>query len=120
MQIQLRAEQAAFVQALVAEGLFSFPEEAIEAALSLLQDQYELYRIKQAELKKLVRVGVEQADRGETAPLDMQAILAKALERTRELIAVGVRQLEAGQVVAGEEVFRKLKDKVRQRSGQSA
>jgi putative addiction module CopG family antidote len=81
MQIELTAELEAFVQQLIADGLYGSPSEAVHDALCLLKDQADLRRLKLAELKKLIAVGVEQAERGQTAPLDMAAIKARAAER---------------------------------------
>jgi Arc/MetJ-type ribon-helix-helix transcriptional regulator len=77
MEIRLAAEQEALVRELLDAGHFDSPAEAVEAALGLLKDQYELYKIKHAELKQLIAVGIEQADRGQVAPLDMEAVKAR-------------------------------------------
>jgi putative addiction module CopG family antidote len=65
LQVVLPAEQEAFLRELVEAGLFGSPDEAISAALPLLKDQYELYKIKRADLRQAVAVGIEQLDRGE-------------------------------------------------------
>jgi antitoxin ParD1/3/4 len=65
MQIHLTPELEAFVQQLVADGHFAAPDQAVETALWLLKDQYELYKVKREELRKLIAVGIEQLDRGE-------------------------------------------------------
>ena len=53
------------LQRLVDEKVVDSPDEAIAEGLYLLQDQYHLFRVKQAELEKELLVGLEQADRGE-------------------------------------------------------
>jgi antitoxin ParD1/3/4 len=54
-----------FVNELVQSGLCQSADEAVEKALYLLKDQYDLYKVKREELRKEVDVGLEQADRGE-------------------------------------------------------
>ena len=84
MQVHLPAELEAFVQQLVESGAYLTPGEVLEHALWLLKDYVDLNKIKLAELKKLIAVGVEQADRGQVAPLDIEAIKAKAAARLQQ------------------------------------
>lgn len=56
MNIDLPAEQQAFIQDLVAAGRFSSQSEAICQAVALL--------ISREQLKQKVQIGIEQADRG--------------------------------------------------------
>src|SRR5262249_22032987 len=81
MEIQLIPTQEAFVKELVDGGKFVSADEVIQHALFLLMDEYKLYKAKLEELRKEIAVGIEQADRGEVAPLDMEAIKAAARER---------------------------------------
>src|SRR5262249_44287446 len=83
MNVVLPADLEQFVNHLVESGLFLSPDDAIVHGLYLLQDQYELSKVKLEKLRKDIAVGVEQADRGEVAPLDMQALLA----RSRQILA---------------------------------
>jgi putative addiction module CopG family antidote len=84
MQIHFHREQEAFIQEVIASGLFHDPSEVVDAALWLLRDQVALYKVKHAELKQLIAVGIEQADRGQVAPLDIEAIMAKAASRLQQ------------------------------------
>jgi antitoxin ParD1/3/4 len=74
----------AFVQELIANGHHHHPSEVVHDALWHLKDQYELYKVKREELRKLIAVGLEQIDRGEVAPLDIEAIMAKAAARLQQ------------------------------------
>jgi hypothetical protein len=47
----------------------------------LLKDAHDLHLLRLEELRRGIAIGIEQADRGEVAPLDMQAILARSRER---------------------------------------
>jgi antitoxin ParD1/3/4 len=84
MQVYLPAELEAFVQRLIDSGAYCAPSEVVHDALWLLKDQADLYKVKLVELRKLIAVGIEQADRGEVAPLNMEAIKAKAALRLQQ------------------------------------
>jgi antitoxin ParD1/3/4 len=86
MQISLPPDLEQFVGQLVERGMFVSAEEVIWVGLRLLQDREELAAIRTEQLRKLVAVGIEQADRGEVAPLDMQAILAKSREQLAQTV----------------------------------
>ncbi|MBT3201041.1 MAG: type II toxin-antitoxin system ParD family antitoxin [Phycisphaerales bacterium] len=81
MNVSLTQELETMVKDKVQSGMYHSASEVIRAGLRLLKDQDQLYAIRLAELRKEVAIGVEQADRGQTAPLDMQAIKAKARSR---------------------------------------
>jgi antitoxin ParD1/3/4 len=85
MEIRLPAELEAFVQELIASGMYEHPDMIVHDALWLLKDQVALYKVKQEELRKLIAVGIEQLDRGQVAPLDMEAIMAKAAVRLQQI-----------------------------------
>ena len=55
--------------------------EVVREALRLLQEQDQLRELRLEELRKFVAVGVEQADRGQLAPLDVDATLARVRSR---------------------------------------
>jgi antitoxin ParD1/3/4 len=81
MNVSLTQELETLVKDKVHSGMYHSASEVIRAGLRLLKDQDQLYAIRLAELRKEVAIGVEQADRGQTAPLDMQEIKAKARSR---------------------------------------
>ena len=81
MNISLTAEQASFVEQLVACGEYLCPEEVVGDAVRLLRDLKELERIRLERLRKEIAIGVEQADRGELVELDMEEIKATARRR---------------------------------------
>ena len=70
MTLTLPPDLERFVQDQVADGRFPSAEGVVEAALRLLRAQH-------ADLRELVRVGLDQADRGEVAPFDPAATLAR-------------------------------------------
>jgi antitoxin ParD1/3/4 len=86
MQMQLPKELEELVQELIDDGLYHELEEIIHDALWMLRDRYALYKIKREEVRKMLDIGIQQADRGE--------------------------------LIEGELVFAKLKEKIRQRGSQ--
>ena len=78
MNISLTHELEALVQEKVRSGLYHSASEVIREALRLLQDQDEVRRVRLEALRKEIAIGVAQADNGQTRPLDMKAIKAKA------------------------------------------
>ena len=52
--------------------------EVVSDALRLLDEWDRIQEARQAELERDVRRGLEQLDRGESAPLDVEAIKKKA------------------------------------------
>ena len=81
MNVSLTQELEAMVKDKVSSGMYHSASEVIRAGLRLLKDHDQLYEIRLAELRKEIAIGIEQADRGEVAPLDMQAIKAEARSR---------------------------------------
>lgn len=78
MNISLTHELEALVQEKVRSGLYHSASEVIREALRLLQDQDQVRRVHLEALRKEIAIGVAQAEGGQTRPLDMKAIKAKA------------------------------------------
>jgi antitoxin ParD1/3/4 len=81
MDVSLPPELERFVNEQVDHGQFATEEEVVCEALRLLQRNEQLDRLKLEELRQLVSVGLEQAERGEVALLDMAAIRAEGRRR---------------------------------------
>lgn len=81
MNVSLTKELEEMVREKVRSGMYHSSSEVIRAGLRLLKDREQLYEIRLAELRKEIAIGIEQADNGQTAPMDMQAIRAKARSR---------------------------------------
>lgn len=62
MNLELQAEQQAFIESLVESGRFSSVDEAISEGIRLL--------ISQERLKQQIQVGIDQADRGDVVDHD--------------------------------------------------
>lgn len=77
--IHLSGDREQFVRSLVQGGRYSSEEDVIEDALRLLEERDE--QAKLAELRREIAIGIEQADRGELAPFDPHATLARVRAR---------------------------------------
>jgi antitoxin ParD1/3/4 len=85
MTIQLSEDREQLVRELVESGRYGSEAEVIDKALQLLEASDE--QAKLAELRREIAIGIEQADRGELAPFDPQATLARI--RSREATDTG-------------------------------
>ena len=74
--VALPADLEEYVNAKVQSGQFNSSGEIIRAGIQLLQEQDMLRQIKLEQLSKDIAIGIEAADRGEVAPLDVEAIIA--------------------------------------------
>ena len=88
MNISLTPELAQFVQDLVQTGMYHSSSEVIRDGLRLLREREQLRQIRIGELRKELAIGLEQLERGEVAPLDIEAVKAEGrrlLCRARDL-----------------------------------
>jgi len=74
MNITLTPEMEQFVQDEIAAGMFASPDQVVAEALRLLRVQSLSPEAKLEALRRDIAIGIEQADRGEVAPLDIEAI----------------------------------------------
>jgi antitoxin ParD1/3/4 len=77
MKVSLSPELEQLVTERVETGLYDSPAEVIREALRLLKDRDELRQYRLEELRREIAVGLAEADRGELAPLDVEAIKAE-------------------------------------------
>lgn len=80
MSVSLPPDLEKFVRQELASGEYASEEEILQEGLRLLQDRKQ--RLEQ--LRSDIQVGLDQLDRGEGAPLDMEAIKAKVADRLEE------------------------------------
>ena len=81
MNVSLTPELEEMVNQKVESGLYNSASEVIREGLRLLKEQDELKRIRQEELRREVLKGYEQSQRGESQPLDVEAIKAEGRKR---------------------------------------
>jgi putative addiction module CopG family antidote len=84
-QITLPDEFAAFVDRMIAEGKWESADYLVMAGLSMVESGLTLEDSFDKEwLKKEIQKGIDSANRGELAPLDMAAIWARVERRLAE------------------------------------
>ena len=81
MNVSLTPELEEMVNRKVQSGLYNSASEVIREGLRLLKEQDDLKRMGQEELRREVLRGYEQAQRGESKPLDVEAIKARGRKR---------------------------------------
>ena len=82
MNISLTPELEELIHRKVASGLYHSASEVIREGLRLLQEQDALKEYRLEELRREIRVGLEQSARGESAPLDMDAVKEEVRKRS--------------------------------------
>lgn len=87
MTIVLPSELEEIVNAKVQSGQYHSAGEVIRESLRLLEEKDMLRQIKLEQLRKDVAAAVEAEERGEVAPLDIEATIAEGKRRfaAREL-----------------------------------
>lgn len=81
MNISLTPELEQLIHQKLTSGRYQSASEVVREALRLLEERDQLRALRLEELRSEIRVGIEQADRGETAPLDAGGTLAAVRKR---------------------------------------
>jgi antitoxin ParD1/3/4 len=81
MNVSLSPELERFVEEKVRAGQYQTADDVISSALSILRQQESLSAEDIAELRREVALGIEQLDRGESAPWDATALKDKLRRR---------------------------------------
>jgi antitoxin ParD1/3/4 len=86
MNVSLTPQLESFVQEKVASGLYTSASEVIREALRMLEEQDRVKATKLEMLRKELQKGIDELDRGEGVPLDIEAIKkeAKARKESKE------------------------------------
>ncbi|MBD2314622.1 type II toxin-antitoxin system ParD family antitoxin [Desertifilum sp. FACHB-1129] len=85
MKVTLKPEQEQFIQSQIERGIFANPEQAIEAALRLLEEQSISYEQWLEETRAEVEVGLTQLKQGQKFPLEVAfEQLQQKLDKLRE------------------------------------
>ena len=82
--LSLPAELQEFVQNKVDSGMYPTEHEVVREALRLLRERDRVREIRLTELRKEIQLGLDEADRGEVAPLDIEDIKAEGRRRVAE------------------------------------
>ncbi len=83
MNVSLTPELEKLVYSKVESGLYLSASEVVREALRLLEERDKIQAMRMEELRREIRVGIEQADRGEVAPLDIDATLSRVRNRRK-------------------------------------
>ena len=81
MNVSLTTRLEKIVNQKVTSGLYHSASEVIRAGLRLLEEQDEIRQRRLKELRHEIALGLEEARRGESKPLDMSAIKAEVRRR---------------------------------------
>jgi antitoxin ParD1/3/4 len=81
MELAVSPELQQIVREKVASGDYASEDDVLREALQLLEDRDRLRTWKLEELRKEIAVGIQQAEQGMVAPLDMDEIRTKVTAR---------------------------------------
>jgi antitoxin ParD1/3/4 len=81
MNVSLTPELEEFVEQNVRSGLYQTASEVVREGLRLLREREDLRRTQLEALRRDIAVGVEQADRGQVAPLNAKETLARVRKK---------------------------------------
>lgn len=74
MNVSLPADLEELINETMSNGGYESPRKVIEEALSLLHERDRAKQFRLEQLRRDIKIGVEQADRGEVAPLNAEDI----------------------------------------------
>ncbi len=85
MTIHLSAEREKVVRSLMEDGGFTSEDEVIDTALRLLEAHAEQGKL--ANLRREIAIGIEELDRGESAPFEPLATLERIRARQAAIVS---------------------------------
>ncbi len=81
MNVSLTPELEQLIHKKVETGMYLSASEVVREALRLLEERDRVQALRFEEVRKEIQVGIDQADKGNVAPLDVQGTLAKVRSR---------------------------------------
>lgn len=96
MNVSLTKELERLVAAKVKTGRYSSSSEVMREALRLLDERDQLQRMRLDELRKEIRKGIDQLDRGEGRPLNIRALKQRLRADIGHPVATQRRAQRAG------------------------
>jgi antitoxin ParD1/3/4 len=78
VNISLTPELEEYVEQKLKAGDYRDPSQVMNEALHLMKERDEERQRKLEDLRREIAIGLEQAERGESAPLDIEATIAEA------------------------------------------
>ena len=94
MDVSLTPELERLIDEKVESGLYPSASEVVREALRLLEERDKVQALRFEEVRREIQIGIDQADRGEVAPLDVRGTLEKVRGSARNGIR-GVRCSES-------------------------
>ena len=85
MNVFLTPEMEQFVKHLVESGMYPSENEVIRQGVRLMQEQYEVYKFRLADLRKEIGLGLEQAENGQL--LDSEEVFKRLRAKIQETTA---------------------------------
>ncbi len=85
MNVSLTPELEQLIHKKVETGLYLSASEVVPEALRRLKERDRLQAMKVEDLRREIQIGIDQADRGEVAPLDVKGTFAKVRSRRRNV-----------------------------------
>jgi antitoxin ParD1/3/4 len=84
MNVSLTDELEKWIETRVSAGLYRSSSEVVREALRLLREHEELKELQREELRRSIKVGIDDLDAGRSRPLDAAALdQIKAAGRSR-------------------------------------
>ena len=83
MNVSLTPELERLIHKKVESGLYLSASEVVRESLRLLEERDKIQAMRFEEVRREIQIGIDQADRGEVAPLDVPGTLAKVRGRKR-------------------------------------
>ena len=77
MNVSLTPELEQLIHKKVETGLYLSASEVVREALRLLEERDKLQAMRFEEVRREIQIGIDQAGRGEVAPLDVRETLTK-------------------------------------------
>ncbi|MBO3458354.1 type II toxin-antitoxin system ParD family antitoxin [Aetokthonos hydrillicola Thurmond2011] len=84
MNVHLGETFDKFVAELLAGGEYQSQSEVIREGLRLLKEREDLRKLRLEELRREIQVGIDQANRGEVVPFDIEDIKAEGRRKLKE------------------------------------
>ena len=84
MSIELTPEQQAIIESRVKAGMYDSPKAMIDRALDVLEEKEHRLAKQRAFFDREIKPALDELDRGEGVPLDMDEIIAEANLRLDE------------------------------------
>ena len=78
MNVSLTPQLEEMIRAKVENGLYHSASEVVREGLRLLDERDRVRAIRMDELRARIRVGIDQADAGDTTELDPESLISKA------------------------------------------